>query len=273
MILDQQTSQRGEKQASGYTKQAGRRLLLGALTGGLLAACGEPHSTINMVRDEPYRDPADIITYPRRTHSPEATVVRLIQHSLQPSFRGVFAVHPSGRITRQQAESVMRNSFREEGFEVTSSEVEKKRYVYLQNNPTYNGPLDNRNWPGGSIRSARYSLTLDQDGIWSGFNLSGLSQLDRIPAIQKKVHKKFGPNGRVVFDLLPEVLCDAAFSIGVLPSQTEQLIVPASSEGTDHCDITGIIGSPEKPIQIKFSIYQSGSWRLQLTGTNYIPRP
>jgi hypothetical protein len=116
-------------------------------------------------------------------------------------------------------------------------------------------------------------LTLDQNQIWSNFSLYGLSQLDQIPALRNKVQKKFGPNGGVIYDLLPETLCEASFNIGVLPPQTEQLIVPASLGSTDHCDVTGTVDNTKTPITIKFSMYQSGSWRLQLTGSNYIPRP
>lgn len=272
MIVDRQTYQRGEQQASRYTKQAGRRLLLGAFT-GLITGCRAPQLGVDLVRHEPVIDSADIINYPHPLYSPEATVVRLIQLSLQPQFQGLFGEHPSGKLTKQQVEAVQQNSFREKGFEVTSSEYEKERFAYLQQNPTYNGPLDNKNWPSKNISSVRYSLTLDQDQVWSNFDLYGFAPLDRIPTIQNKVQKIAGPLGSTSFDVLPATLCDAAFIIGVLPSQTEQIIVPTVSGSTGHCDIAGKIGLVEKPVAVKFSMYQSGSWRLQLTGSNYIPRP
>ncbi len=273
MIFDRQTSQINEQNTSRLTKQAGRRLVLGAFAGGLLTGCGVKQIGVDLVRHEPVIDSSDIINYPHSLYSPEATVVRLIQLGLQPQFQGLFGQHSSGRVTKQQVEAVKQNSFREKGFEVTSSKYEKDRFAYLQKNPTYNGSLDNKNWPGGSVRAARYSLTLDQNQIWSNFSLYGLSQLDQIPALRNKVQKKFGPNGGVIYDLLPETLCEAAFNIGVLPPQTEQLIVPASLGSTDHCDVMGTVDNTKTPITIKFSMYQSGSWRLQLTGANHIPRP
>lgn len=272
MIFDRPTFQINEQKTSRLTKQAGRRLLLGAFT-GLITGCRAPQLGVDLVRHEPVIDSADIINYQHPLYSPEATVVRLIQLSLQPQFQGLFGEHPSGKLTKQQVEAVQQNSFREKGFEVTSSEYEKERFAYLQQNPTYNGPLDNKNWPSKNISSVRYSLTLDQNQVWSNFDLSGFAPLDRIPTIQNKVQKIAGPFGGTSFDVLPATLCDAAFIIGVLPSQTEKIIVPTVPGSTGHCDIAGKIGLVEKPVAIKLSMYQSGFWRLQLTGTNYIPRP
>jgi hypothetical protein len=273
MIFDRLTSQINEQKTSRLTKQAGRRLVLGAFAGGLLTGCGVKQIGVDLVRHEPVIDSSDIINYPHPLYSPEATVVRLIQLGLQPQFQGLFGEHSSGRVTKQQVEAVRQNSFREKGFEVTNSELERRRFVYLQQNPTYNGPLDNKNWPSKNISSVRYSLTLDQDQVWSNFDLSGFAPLDRIPTIQNKVQKIAGPFGSISYDVLPATLCDAAFIIGVLPSQTEQIMVPTGPGSTGHCDITGKIGLVEKPVTVKFSMYQSGSWRLQLTGSNYIPRP
>lgn len=268
-----------------FDKQTGRRILLPFIAGlstSFLTACRPPRRTVELVGDEPAQPPPEpnfALENEASLHSVEDVIVRLIQSTFRPRYRGIFAPWSAA----QGAQTIKQNLQRvgvSPNFVPTPSAT--SRYNHFLAHPSYLGQIRGSDFSpnnGGRnvVNFANYNIDFEPDNTWSQFSIRGESSPDNIPEVSASVKKALKPNGENIYQMPADKLMQAGNLLVVLPRNSEKEYIsktPQNPGVEDHWSVKGVFQPDSAKVSVDFNIYKArGFWSLVLIRPHHTKPP